>query len=538
MSKNCNYIYVQGLRFRPDDVKILWKDDSGFEHLVNLRKTGTGKAIFDEFDIPVTLTPKDLKKMLKKGETINVITYPTDGTKDAREQVMLRLDPRQAEGRKGRKAFDPAALAGLPPRGLRALALEQLKTAPYGVENRNEAVARMLWSLENLDDAAIAKMLEGERIGFTPVENFASAITPRSSTNVELAALLLSDERLVAALRQGGKHESLRAIRRIAPLAAAVLADTSRPANNDPTETGFDLDREKETEDVESFAKQVPTAEALGFSENRVVAASERTGAAAKPSISVDPLTIQASAENDYIREQAAAWARERADARERDLQQIRVQDAGIRKTINEVYDPRYPVGSTTAEILSKRNSALGARDAKTAAQMQEINERYNALDAAALAQEAKEASHRVEVLAKPGADAAQATQAPVSKYDLGQTGPAGGVVFAIKAGTYFEAAPEDVGNFAWEEAMSAAAKYTTTVPGTIYSDWHLPSKHELNAMYENRKLIGGFSTDIYWSSSEYDVNDAWFQNFATGSQYTSSKGIAIYVRPVRAFSI
>ena len=116
MSNNCNYIYVQGLRFRPDDVKILWKDDSGFEHLVNLRKTGTGKAIFDEFDIPVTLTPKDLKKMLKKGETINVITYPTDGTKDAREQVMLRLDPRQAEGRKGRKAFDPAALAGLPPR--------------------------------------------------------------------------------------------------------------------------------------------------------------------------------------------------------------------------------------------------------------------------------------------------------------------------------------------------------------------------------------------------------------------------------------
>ena len=52
------------------------------------------------------------------------------------------------------------------------------------------------------------------------------------------------------------------------------------------------------------------------------------------------------------------------------------------------------------------------------------------------------------------------------------------------------------------------------------YSDWYLPSKEELNAVYVNLKQVGvgGFAEDSYWSSTE-DGNDyAWTQNFYTAT--------------------
>jgi hypothetical protein len=47
---------------------------------------------------------------------------------------------------------------------------------------------------------------------------------------------------------------------------------------------------------------------------------------------------------------------------------------------------------------------------------------------------------------------------------------------------------------------------------------------------------VGGFSGDYYWSSSEFDVDDAWYQHFYSGNQYDSTKYFTGYVRPVRAF--
>ena len=70
-------------------------------------------------------------------------------------------------------------------------------------------------------------------------------------------------------------------------------------------------------------------------------------------------------------------------------------------------------------------------------------------------------------------------------------------------------------------------------------SDWFLPSKNELNQMYIRRTAIGGFSTDYYWSSSEYGDYSAWNQSFNNGFQNYSTKYgafYAFYVRPVRAF--
>jgi hypothetical protein len=68
------------------------------------------------------------------------------------------------------------------------------------------------------------------------------------------------------------------------------------------------------------------------------------------------------------------------------------------------------------------------------------------------------------------------------------------------------------------------------------YSDWHLPSKDELNKLYLNQTAIGGFAAAYYWSSSEDDTNIAWYQYFGNGGQLISLKTSPAYVRAVRAF--
>jgi hypothetical protein len=70
------------------------------------------------------------------------------------------------------------------------------------------------------------------------------------------------------------------------------------------------------------------------------------------------------------------------------------------------------------------------------------------------------------------------------------------------------------------------------------YNDWFLPSKDELNLMYENLKLagIGDFSARNYWNSSEYCSRNAWWQYFENGNQITYNKNNLSRVRCVRAF--
>jgi hypothetical protein len=68
---------------------------------------------------------------------------------------------------------------------------------------------------------------------------------------------------------------------------------------------------------------------------------------------------------------------------------------------------------------------------------------------------------------------------------------------------------------------------------------WFLPSTGELNLMYTNlyQAGLGGFAADWYWSSTEYDFNDAWKHYFGVGGQdYTDGKYDYNFVRAVRAF--
>ncbi len=68
------------------------------------------------------------------------------------------------------------------------------------------------------------------------------------------------------------------------------------------------------------------------------------------------------------------------------------------------------------------------------------------------------------------------------------------------------------------------------------YYNWCLPSKDELNEMYKQKDVIGGFNTFSYWSSTEYNHTVAWFQNFSSGEQIRAGKTSSYAARPIRYF--
>lgn len=78
--------------------------------------------------------------------------------------------------------------------------------------------------------------------------------------------------------------------------------------------------------------------------------------------------------------------------------------------------------------------------------------------------------------------------------------------------------------------------EYSVTVGSVTYGDWYLPSKYELNLLYLQRTVVGGFANDYYWSSTEYDSSIAWSQSFGSGAQDYYIKGGPTNVRAVRAF--
>lgn len=95
-----------------------------------------------------------------------------------------------------------------------------------------------------------------------------------------------------------------------------------------------------------------------------------------------------------------------------------------------------------------------------------------------------------------------------------------------------------DAGTMTWESAYDFCENLTFAG----YSDWFLPDKDELNAMYINRYNIGGFvtaGTDFDYWSSEYegeigDYDYSWCQSFANGMQYVNDINKYKRVRPIR----
>ena len=87
-----------------------------------------------------------------------------------------------------------------------------------------------------------------------------------------------------------------------------------------------------------------------------------------------------------------------------------------------------------------------------------------------------------------------------------------------------------DMGEMTWSQAMSAC----NGLSYGGYDDWYLPNKEELNAMYQKKSSIGGFSSTYYWSSTEYSSSYAWYQHFNTGYQDYYYKSNTNRVRCVR----
>lgn len=81
------------------------------------------------------------------------------------------------------------------------------------------------------------------------------------------------------------------------------------------------------------------------------------------------------------------------------------------------------------------------------------------------------------------------------------------------------------------------AAKVCANYQSEGYGDWYLPSKAELNKMYQLKDLIGGFGAAMYWSSTEFNVGFVWCQNFnGYGGQFTDNKASKWAVRCIRRF--
>jgi hypothetical protein len=57
------------------------------------------------------------------------------------------------------------------------------------------------------------------------------------------------------------------------------------------------------------------------------------------------------------------------------------------------------------------------------------------------------------------------------------------------------------------------------------HADWRVPTKGELNVLFQNRAAIGEFDESgsdpagWYWSSSQYVDYNAWAQRFSDGNQ-------------------
>jgi|GEM_PF-1576448 len=121
-----------------------------------------------------------------------------------------------------------------------------------------------------------------------------------------------------------------------------------------------------------------------------------------------------------------------------------------------------------------------------------------------------------------------------------------GGIVFYVdgtgkhglvvaKADMPAYSSDKEEGGFTWSDARLACDNFVSNG----CQDWFLPNKEQLNQLYLNKGAVGGFADNhgYYWSSSEYNADIAWLQNFSNGTHYVISKTYGLdRVRAVRAF--
>lgn len=121
----------------------------------------------------------------------------------------------------------------------------------------------------------------------------------------------------------------------------------------------------------------------------------------------------------------------------------------------------------------------------------------------------------------------------PPGKIVLGQDYGGGIVIYVTPKGDHgMIVSAKEVGSVDWDKAKKICMAYKV---GTI-EGWRLPSKDELNIIYQNRKYLGEYTKGGYWSSTEEGKNSAIMQNFSNGNATKANKQSAQAVRAVRPF--
>jgi hypothetical protein len=130
--------------------------------------------------------------------------------------------------------------------------------------------------------------------------------------------------------------------------------------------------------------------------------------------------------------------------------------------------------------------------------------------------------------------------------YTLGLNTDLGGYVFFLssdsKHGLVAETQDQSTSSTWYNAQDNISNQVNHSTDAKKFTDWRLPTKHELNLMYIARSSVGNLLNGDYWSSVEI-VNSvtsatlfAWSQSFDGGGQGNTLKGFTSRVRAVRAF--
>jgi hypothetical protein len=125
------------------------------------------------------------------------------------------------------------------------------------------------------------------------------------------------------------------------------------------------------------------------------------------------------------------------------------------------------------------------------------------------------------------------------ASYKIGDIGPGGGTIFMAEGNNFME-----VSRLLGDSDWYGAGKLAEGFRGGNFSDWRLPSRDELDLIYQNLQKSGviNLGTQVYWSSSDsnrrndFGSHYTWHQRFSDGYQDSSLKSSKLSVRAVRAF--
>ena len=128
-------------------------------------------------------------------------------------------------------------------------------------------------------------------------------------------------------------------------------------------------------------------------------------------------------------------------------------------------------------------------------------------------------------------------SQAPAT-HTIGESYGGGKVFYITPNGLHgLIAVTQDQGSYNCYDAQNnISISFNHSAAGQNYTDWRLPTKNELNLLYLQKTVVGGFGVGSYWSSSEVGYNIAFVQYFFNGAQNYDDKVSILSVRAVRAF--